>query len=249
MINTIIIDDEQQPRETIAQLLALKYPEIQIVAQANSVKNGFDAIKRHKPELVFLDIDLGDGSGFDLLEKLKPIDFKLIFATGFSEFAIQAFRFSALDYILKPIKSTELFAATEKAISQIKLSNQSVKIEALFSNFQNIAHESKKIVLKTQKSIYLVNIQNIIRCESDNAYVTFYLNDGRRIVVSNSLKEYEEMLMPLGFYRTHQSHLINMNCIVRFDKRNGGFIVMTDKSQVPVSQRKRHELFELFETM
>lgn len=249
MIRAAIIDDEKAPRQSIAQILALKFPEIEIVAQAGSVKNGVELLRRHKPDLVFLDIDLGDGSGFDLLEKLKPVDFKLIFVTGFSEFAIHAFKFSALDYILKPINSQELSEAVEKAISQIKLSNQALKLEALFANFQNVAHESKKIVLKTQESIHLLNIQDIIRCQSDNAYVTFFLNNGKRIVISNSLKEYEELLVPYGFSRTHQSHLINVNCIVRFDKRQGGYIVMSDNSQVPVSQRKRHELLALFASL
>jgi len=249
MIKAVIVDDEKNPRETIKSILISNFNEISVVAEADSLFSGIEIIKKNKPDLVFLDIDLKDGTGFDLLEKLLPVDFKIIFVTGFHDYAIKAFKFSALDYILKPINSLELETAIKKAISEIKLANQAIKLEALFANFHNITQETKKIVLKTQESIHLINIQNIIRCESDNSYITFYLNDGKKIIISNSLKDYEEILEPYGFYRVHQSHLINLNCILRYDKKDGGYIVMIDNSIVAVSQRKKNELMQKFENM
>jgi len=249
MIRAILVDDENLPRETIKSIISQNFNEIEIVAEANSLKSGIEKIKKHKPDIIFLDIDLQDGTGFELLEKLKPVDFKVIFVTGFHDYAIKAFKFSALDYILKPVNSEELKDAINRAITDINSDNQSIKLDALFANFHNLSQETKKIVLKTQESIHIVNVQNIIRCQSDNSYVTFFLNDGKKVMVSNSLKDYEEILSPYGFYRIHQSHLININCILRFDKKDGGLIVMVDNSQVPVAQRKKQELMDLFDKL
>lgn len=245
MINAIIVDDEIHPRETIKKVINQYYNEISIIAEADSMADGLQKIRNNSFDLLFLDIDLKDGTGFDLLEKIKPVNFKVIFVTGFHEYAIKAFKFSALDYILKPVNISELKNAIDRAISEIKSDNQSLKFETLFSNFKNSGKETKKIVLKTQESIFIVNVQDIIRCQSDNSYVTFFLNDGKKIIVTNSLKEYEEILSVYGFYRVHQSHLINFDYIQKFEKKDGGTIVMTDNSNVTVSQRKRQELLDL----
>lgn len=248
-MRAIIVDDEKQPREAIKNILSIKNSGVEIIAEAENVKSAIEIIKTKLPEIVFLDIELQDGTGFDILKSFDNISFKVIFVTGYKDFAIEAFKFSALDYILKPVNSEELLNAIKKAEEQIELQNQSFKFDALFSNFQNIAKENKKIVLKTQESIHLVNLHNIIRCQSDNTYITFFLNDGKKILVTNSMKEYEEMLSPYGFYRVHQSHLINLNCISKFEKKDGGYIVLNDNSNIPVSQRKRQQFLEVFERL
>jgi two-component system LytT family response regulator len=249
MTKAIIIDDEISQRQVIKNLLTTKFKSINIIAEAENVEKGIEVLKQNKPDLVFLDVELTDGTSFDILKNLSKIDFKIIFITGYKDFAIQAFKFSAIDYILKPVNSIEFENAVNRAISEINNQNQTIKLDALFANFQNIAHETKKIVLKTQESLHLVNVQNIIRCQSDNSYITFYINDGKKILVIGSLKDYEEILEPSGFFRAHQSHLINLNCITRFDKREGGCVVLSDNSQIPISQRKRQHFFEVFESL
>lgn len=249
MLRTIIIDDEEMPRNALKSIIAGRLPNIEVVAEAESVESGTEAIIQKKPDLVFLDIDLKDGTGFELLEKLHPVQFKVIFITGFRDFAIKAFKFSALDYILKPINSEELVNAVIKAENEIKLSVQSMKLDVLLSNIKTSSNGSKKIVLKTQEFIHLVDIQSIIHCQSDNSYITFYLNTCKKIVITGKLKDYEEILEPHGFFRVHQSHLVNLHSISRFDKREGGFIIMNNEETVPVAQRKRQELIKIFENM
>ncbi len=249
MIKIIIIDDEARARSAIEKIIVTNVKDVEIVDKADNVENGLNSILRNKPQIVLLDINLPDGTGFDLLRQLPKVDFKLIFITAHEEYAIKAIKFSALDYIVKPIDIGELVTAIENAKNEIVDANNNLKIEAFLANFENIKNDIKKIVLKTADSIHLVNVQNIIRCEADNNYTNFYINDNKKIFVSNTLKEYEEMLTPYNFFRVHQSHLINLNYISKFDKKDGGYLVMTDKSQIPVSARKRHLLLELFDRL
>lgn len=202
-------------------------------------------INRTQPDLVLLDINLTDGTGFDLLKKFNGFQFKLIFITAHEEYAIQAFKFSAVDYILKPVVASDLLNAVEKAGKAIQQEETELKISALLANLDKI----KKIVLKTAESIHIIHVKNIIRCEADVNYTNFYLDNGERLIVSRTLKEFAEMLEPAGFFRTHQSHLVNLDHISRFDKTEGGHLVLADDSIVPVSSRKREELFKVFERM
>lgn len=245
MIKAIIIDDEKSQCTIIKNLLSKRFADIQVIGEAHNVSEGVSLIKNKQPNIVFLDIELPDGTGFDILKSISKINFKIIFITGFKEFAIDAFKFSAIDYILKPVNISEFDVAVKKALANIDLQNQSLKLDALFVNLQNISSETKKMVLKTQNSIHLVNVQNIIRCQSDNAYVTFYLNNGKKIVITASMKDYTENLSKYGFFRPHQSHLINQKFISRFDKKSGGCIVLSDNSEIPVSQRKKQEVLEI----
>lgn len=186
-----------------------------------------------------------DGTGFDLLKKFEKISFKVIFITAHEEHAIKAFKFSALDYILKPLTAGELLNAVEKVIDLKQKEETELKLSAFLSNLDKI----KKIVLKTAESIHIVQVKNIIRCEADVNYTTFFLDNDDKLVVSKTLKEYSELLEPSGFYRTHQSHLVNLDHILRYDKTEGGHLVMADESIVPVSSRKRDNLFKVFENM
>jgi two-component system LytT family response regulator len=239
MLRLIVIDDLQNAREVIASIIKKHCKQVQLVGVADSVQSGIQAIKQHKPDLVLLDIQMHDGTGFDLLNKCKPVDFKVIFISAYEEHALKAFKFSALDYILKPIDSKELIAAIEKAEATIRQPPIASTLDVLENNYSNVGKESKKIVLKTADSIYAVNINEIVRCESEENYTHFYLADGKKILISKPLKEYDELLSEFGFFRIHQSHLINLDYFERYKKAYGGFAVMKDSAEIPVSTRKK----------
>jgi two-component system, LytTR family, response regulator len=249
MMRTIIIDDEEKARKTIYNYLSLSCKEAEVVAQADSVESGYQAIVTFKPDLVLLDINLTDGTGFDLLKKFDRITFKIIFITAYEEYAIKAFKFSALDYLLKPVNPQELVEAIEKAGKTIENENVELRFKAFLTNYDNKPKTEKKLVLKTSENIFLVDIKDIIRCEADGGYTTFFLADGRKILVSKNLKEYEDILTEYNFFRPHHSHLVNLSYMLSFEKRDGGSIVMKDKSMVPVSTRRKDELMNIFENL
>ncbi len=241
-MKTIIIDDEAKARKTITEILKYSDEGIEVVAEADGVETGFEAIMTHKPELVLLDINMPDGSGFDLLKKLPTIGFKLIFITAFEQFAIKAFEFSALDYILKPIDPVKLINSVKRAKNLVEKENLSLKLNALFSNISAQNQKAKKLILHTDKNIHIVDTKDIIRCESDAGYTKIFLVNNKKIVVSKNLKHFEELLTEFGFFRSHQSHLINNNYIDHFTKIDGGYIVMKDGEKIPLAQRKK-EIF------
>jgi len=198
-----------------------------------------------KPDVIFLDIQMPDGSGFTLLEKLKDIDFDIIFTTAFDQYAIRAIKYSALDYLLKPISPDDLVAAVEK-VRQRKLGtkiNQNIKV--LLENINKPEKESPKIILSTSDKIHVVEISNITRCESDNYYTRFYFKEGDPILISKTLKENEELLKEHNFIRPHKSHLININYIKAFLRIDNGYIQMTDNSKIPVSRRKKEMIIDI----
>ena len=243
----IIIDDEARARKSIADMLKFCPQNISLIAEAENVEKGIKAISKHNPDIVLLDINMPDGSGFDLLKKLNKLNFKIIFITAYEEYAIQAFEFSAIDYILKPVDPEKLFDAINKAHKLVEQENLSLKLNALFANLENSASKNKKLVLKTTESIYIVNTNDIIRCESDAGYTNFYLLNGKKILVSRNLKEFEDMLEDFGFYRIHQSNLINLKYIDHYSKIDGGMVIMKDNSSLPVSRRKKESFLKLLD--
>jgi two-component system LytT family response regulator len=249
MIRTIVIDDENKARETIVNMLDMYCKDVEVVAEAHDVQSGYDAIRNHAPELVLLDIKMPDGTGFDLLRKFLNFDFQVIFITAYEEFAIRAFKFSALDYLLKPIDPDELVGAVQKAQAKLNSDNLTVKVQTLFENIDHLSNREKKIVLKTSSNVHVVNLYEIVRCQSDKNYTHFFTSDGEKIVVSKTLKEYDELLKSYGFFRVHQSHLINLSFVKRFEKSEGGYLVMKDNSKVPVSFRKKDDLMKLFKSL
>lgn len=249
MLKAVIIDDESNARESIANLSRLTQSEIEIVGEAGGVASGLEEIINTKPDLVFLDIQLEDGTGFEILEQIGKIDFHIIFITAFNEYAIKAFKFAAIDYLLKPINPKEFKAAIDQFVNLQEKEDIESKLTAYLSHIKESAAEHKKIILKTAESIHIVKVQDIIRCEADKGYTEFFLRDGHKILVSKGLKEYDELLGDFGFIRTHQSHLINLDYIASFEKADGGYILMTDKSTVPVSSRKREYVFSIFENL
>jgi two-component system, LytTR family, response regulator len=246
MLRTLIIDDEQPVRESLLELLRANCPSVKVVGQAGSVKSGVAAVFEHHPDLILLDIKMGDGTGFDLLEQIEPAECKVIFITAYNEYAIKAFKFSALDYLLKPVDSAELAEAVNRADSLVS-KELKTQYETLVHNLNTDDRAKKKIILKTFDNIYLVKVADILYCESDGRYVTIFLRSGEKVLVSNSLKYYQDILSELGFYRIHKSFLINMEHIVRFEKSEGGYIILTNNQKIPVASRKREDLLELFD--
>jgi two-component system LytT family response regulator len=220
---------------------------LNIHQDGESVASGLEAIKAINPDIVLLDIQLPDGTGFDILEQIGDRDFQVIFVTAHEEFAIRAIKSSALDYILKPVDHQELKKALERAIQNLESdTDQNDKYDALVNNIQN---DQKKLVLRTSESLFIIDVDSIMRCKSENNYTTFYLDDGRKIVTSKTMKDHEEALSYPYFMRCHRSHIINLNFVDRFDKNDGGQIVMKDDAEVPLSRKFRDRFFELLENM
>lgn len=249
MIKAVIIDDEIAIQEMNSRLLSDYFPEIELVGLADSIKSGVELITRQNPDLVLLDIELTDGTGFQLLQKLQPYNFKVVFITGFDSFAIKAIKFSAIDYILKPVNETEFQQAVQRAVELInKNENTQPQVEVLMNSFKK-EFKNKKLVLRTSESLHIINISDIYFCKSDNSYTTFYFEGNEKILVSKSLKDYEGLLADYGFFRPHQSFLVNLNHIKKVDKTDGGFIIMENKKEIPVSLRQMKNLVGLLEKL
>lgn len=250
MIKAVLIDDEPRSRESLRIILSRYFADVEIVGEAASVSEAFNLISNKKPNTVFLDIKMPDGSGFDLLKMFNQVDFKVVFVTAFEEFALEAIKFSAFDYILKPINTNELRSALDKLREEFNHTDDvSLKIKAFISNMETSNQSQKKIVLKTAESIHLVTLSSIVRCESDCNYTWVYIVNQPKILISKSLKYFEDLLTDYGFIRVHQSHLVNLNYVSRIDKVDGGVLVFNDGTHVPISVRKREQLFKLIEKM
>lgn len=238
MARTIIIDDEEDARNTLSAFIRQYCPKIEVVAEGTGVQDGYRKIMAHEPELVLLDIQMEDGTGFDLLEKIRNPKFQVIFCTAFDEFAIRAFKYSAIDYLLKPIDPDELIEAVSK-VKENEGGTQQEKVDLLLDHRQK--GYSDRITLSSQEGLTVVKLSEIIRLESDSNYTKFFLNSGERTIVPRSLKEFEEMLPKEQFYRTHQSHIINMEHVKKYMKEDGGYILMVDGSEVLVARRRKED--------
>jgi two-component system LytT family response regulator len=239
MLRAVIVEDEFRSRQTLTGMLKLFCKNVEVVGEAENVKEGLDLIRREKPDILFLDIQMPDGSGFKLLEEIGKIDFDVIFTTAYDQFAIQAIKFSALDYLLKPIFQDDLVKAVKKAEDHKEIHDKSEHFEVLLENLRKTPAEPPKIILSTSEKINVVKIDDILRCESDDYYTMFYFTNGQKLLVSKTLKENEDLLRDHHFIRPHKSHLVNIKYIKGFLKQDGGFIIMTDGTNVPVSRRKK----------
>lgn len=239
MIKAVIIDDEAESRNAVSNILNNYCKDVKILGEADDVASGIILIKKKKPEVVFLDIQMPDGSGFNLLESFGDTYFHVVFITAYDQYAIKAIKFSALDYILKPIDPQQLIDAVEKVKKITPAKTQSPeRIINLLKNKKNIT----KIALPTLNGYRFVNIKDIIRCESDNNYTNFYLQTTEQLIVTRTLKEYELMLKEDSFVRVHQSHLVNLDFVEQYIKGDGGTVIMSDGSEVEISRRKK-EIF------
>lgn len=249
MLRAIVIDDIETIRKRNITIIRANCPNISIIGQADSVESGVTAIKQLSPDIVFLDVEMPDGTGFELLQKLSPFHFKVIFITGYEDFAIKAFRFSAIDYLLKPLNAQNLVEAVKKAEDSLGKELFDMKLNNLFANLER-PKNLQKLILKTSDKIYSVNIQDVVNCESDKNYTTFHFINAPKLIVSTNLKEYETLLAPYNFFRTHQSHLINMAFFDHFIKTEGGnTIIMKNKTVIPLSVRKKEEFLVLLENL
>lgn len=249
MLRAVIVEDEKRSRETLFGLLKMYCKNVEIVGEAENVQEGLMLIRQQSPDVVFLDIQMPDGSGFKLLELIEDIKFDVIFTTAYDQFAIKAIRYSALDYLLKPIYPDDLIRAVKKAEKnkQILKSNENIKV--LLENINLPPAESPKIILSTSEKINVVKVDDIVRCESDNYYTMFFFTNGKRLLVSKTLKEQEELLSGHNFIRPHKSHLVNVKYIKSYIKSDGGMILMENGSKVPVSRRKKEHIIEIINNL
>jgi len=248
-MKALIVDDEENARASIRELAELCCPDILSFAEADSVQSGIIAIVNQKPDLLFLDIDLGDGDGFDLLQEIKEKNIQVIFVTAHNQYALKALKASAIDYLLKPVKPSELIAAVGKVKKHLKHYQLYDQIDTLL---HNLSHEDKgiqKIAIKTVDSIHLINIHHIIYCQSDGGYTTFHLINNQKVVNAKLLGEYEELLPSTIFMRIHRSYLVNLNYVVRYDKKEKQYLVTTENQSLPVSTRKREKLIAYLDSL
>jgi two-component system LytT family response regulator len=243
VMKAVIIDDEPAIGNTISSILKKNFSDIIVIATAGSVAEGLTAIMLHKPEIVFLDVELPDGSGFDILKQLSSVTFRIIFITGHREYALDAIKVSALDYILKPIDNDEFIAAINKARELIDHEEEQLKLSALKENIRE-RKVLKRIILRTSDALQLISVADIIRAEAESNYTHFYLRGGKHIMVSRTIKEYDAMLSGSGLIRVHQSHLVNIDFIDKFLKRDGGHLKLKDGSVVQVSPNLKQKVLK-----
>ncbi|WNJ17963.1 LytTR family DNA-binding domain-containing protein [Pontibacter sp. G13] len=246
MLTAIIIDDIAEARATLKADLAECCPDIEVIGEAEGVVTGAKILREQSPDMVFLDIQMGDGSGFDLLQILGDIQFHVIFTTAHDTFAIKAFRYSAVDYLLKPIDTDLLEEAVDKIRAYDK--TQSEQVETLLHNVSP-QQPLTRLALHTTEKIHVVPVSEIVRCESSGHYTIFYLENGRQLLVSKPMKFYDQMLKDNHFIRVHHSHLVNGTFIKEYVKIDGGYLVLKDGTDVPVSMRKRAAVIEMLNSL
>lgn len=253
MITALLIDDDKHLRKGMKSLLERYASEILIIGEAESVKTGIIALKKHKPQVVFLDIHLSDGTGFDILEEISKIqgaiNTHIVFITAHEQYALKAFKFSALDFLLKPVDPEELQKTIKKIKEALEKNNSFEHIDLLLENIRKKVDNFKRIALSTSDGIHLFEISDIIRCESTDNYTKFYIKNHKPLLISKTLKEYEELLTEHGFERIHQSHLINLSYLKSYIKTDGGYVIMADNTNIPISQRKKERLQELIRAL
>jgi two-component system LytT family response regulator len=244
MIKAIIVDDELGARESLSKMLEKNCKQIEVVAKVDSMLSAFEAITNKEPDLVFLDIEMPNGNAFDLLEKFKTINFNIIFTTAYDHYAIKAIKFSAVDYILKPIDPEELITAVKRFEDR---AGQKATLDKQFKTLlSNVRPENKlkKVGIPDGDGLIFINLSDIIRCDSDGNYTFFILTSGKKIIASRTLGEYEQMFADDNFFRIHRSHLINLEHVKKYIKGEGGYVVMSDNSQVEVSRRNKTDFLE-----
>ena len=244
-LTAIVVDDMPSALKMLQNDILNNYKEIEIIGTAKSVVEASILLRKKQPDILFLDIMLGDGTGFDVLEIHPNLSSKIIFVTASDEYAIKAFKFAAIDYILKPYTNEDLSNAIDKAKTQIKPDKEQLTV--LQESIKQPNLRPKKISLNTSDKIIVVNLDDIVRCKSDNNYTEFFLIDNQKILVGKTLKYFADMLKEFEFIRVHQSHLINIQYIKEFIKSDGGYLVLKNKITIPVSVRKRNEVIHILE--
>ncbi len=242
-VKAIIVEDELRSREFLNNLVKEYCPGVQVLAMAATVDEAIQAINTHKPELVFLDIELHTGTGFDVLESVEDTNFHVIFTTAYDHYAVKAIKFSAVDYLLKPIDVDELQSAVQKVSNKLSGNDQQA-LQVLLQNLRKPLGSDFSITLATSEGLEFVPLQQIIRLEASGPYTHFFLKEGKKIMVSKNLKEYELLLTEHHFFRVHNSHIINMKEVKRMIKTDGGYAIMNDESMISISPKKKDEFMQ-----
>ena len=243
MTKAVIIDDTKANRDTLEVLIEKYCPELKIVGKAANIEEAELVLENKQPELVFLDIEMAGGTGFDLLERLDEINFDVIFVTAYDKYAIRAFKFSAIDYLLKPINIRDLIHAVNKVTTKERFYSGN-DLKEVIRNMQGATSENKKLAIASHQGLDFVPIQNLIRCEADGKYTLCVLKNGKRILSSKNLKEFETILSGENFYRVHHSHLINMGHIKHYVKQDGGCLIMINDDKIGIAQRKKEDFLK-----
>jgi two-component system LytT family response regulator len=243
MIRALIIEDEQQARAALRYELANNCPTVHILGEASDVRSGIEAIQEHRPDLIFLDIQLTDGLGFQVLEQTQDIPYRIIFTTAFSDYALKAIKFSALDYLLKPVDGEELRLAVEKT-GQHQHANYQKQLDNFLSH-QKKENIQKRIALTTSEGIHLYELKHIVRCSSEGNYTRFFFADGKKLMIAKTLKELEDLLCQYNFERIHKSHIINLDHLVSYINKDNGYVLLSDQSTIAIAQRKKAKLLSI----
>lgn len=241
----LVIDNDNIIRQGLVTLILEEINESVQIDEANGVKSGKEKIDSFKPDVVFLDVEMDDGTGFDLMSQIPSPTFQLVFVTAFNKYAVNAFRFSAIDFLLKPIDRLELKETLNRISEKIQQNDLISQLSILKDSINKLQNPDQKIVLKDNKSLYFVRLSEILYCEAESSYTTFHLEDGNKIVVTKTMKEYEQLLEPLSFIRPHHSFLVNTTKILRLDKTDGGTLVLQNNQTIPISQRKYEQVMHL----
>ncbi|KAB7529039.1 response regulator [Flagellimonas olearia] len=243
-LKVIIIEDEKHSRETLKSMLEEFCKDVKVIATANSVSEAVKVLSVYSPDVVFLDIELQSGLGFDVLTQIKNPNFEVIFTTAFEKYAIKAIKFSSLDYLLKPIDLSELQDAVEKARNRMDTNVYRQQIDTLMQSLSKENHRQEKICLATTAGMEFIAIEEIVLCKADGSYTSFVLRNENTLMVSKHLKEYENLLGDYQFMRVHNSYVINLNEVKKYVKSDGGYIIMSNDMHVSISPRKKDELME-----
>ena len=241
MINSIIIDDEPKNIRILRKILSEFCPQVNVIAEAKDAKQGLDVINYYKPSLVFLDIEMPYGNAFDLLDKLMPVNFDIIFITAFNEYALKAFKYSALDYLLKPVNIDELKIAVAKAEERSATKNLNAQLKNLLQNLHTKNVHLQNIALPSKNGLVFVAIEDVFRCQASGSYTYIFTRENGKIISSKSIREYEAILPGNIFFRVHHSHIINLNEIKKYHHGRGGYVEMKDGALIDVAVRRKEE--------
>jgi len=248
MIKALIIDDEMHCRKTLSIMLKEYCPEVQVIEQCSDAESGIEAIRKHEPDLVFLDIEMPGTTGFEMLEQLPAIDFAVVFTTSHDQYAVKAFRFFALDYLLKPVDPKELISAVHKVKTQKELPSQE-QYEMLLNKISNKEDVLPKIPVPTSDGFELIPVDEVLFCEAHDNYTYFSLRNKKKIVACRMLKEVEEQLADFPFFvRVHNSYIVNLKEVKKYVRGEGGYVIMSDESSVNVSRSRKDDLLKRFKT-
>ena len=239
----VIIEDEERSRIVLQNLLETYCPEVEVVGSAESVAIGIKTVRDVQPDILFLDVQISGGTGFDVLEKIHDLSVAVIFTTAYDHYALKAFKFSAIDYLLKPIDIDELKAAVKKATSIGRQEEDHYKIQNLLSNIKN-PNEDPVLLVSTSEAVEFVRIRDIVRCEAQGAYTQLFLRDAKPVMVSKVIKEFEFLLQEYGFYRVHQSHLINLKEVRKYVKSEN-YLLMRDGAQIQLARSRKDDFFNV----